>query len=101
MAGWELPLRADGGVAEEHLSPFSRLAPALEDTAVDERPSVEIVVHVAGQDKSIDERGVEEQLLKSLQRTEPDQVAAADPHQVLADVEMPVLFRGIAVADDF
>jgi len=40
------------------------------------------------------------QLLEALERTEPDQIAAADPHQVLADVEPPVLLRRVDVADD-
>src|SRR5438045_1600683 len=29
------------GVLQEHLPPLGRLAPALEDTAIDERPAVE------------------------------------------------------------
>ena len=88
------------GVAEEQLPPFGLFRPSLERPAVEQRPAIQIVVDLAGQDEAVDERGVEKQLLEPLERTEPDQVAAAEPHQVLADVKMPVLLRHFRVADD-
>src|SRR5689334_22164757 len=90
-----LPLRTELRVAQEHLPPLGRLAPALEHAAIDERPAVEVVVDVAREDEAVDERRVEEQLLEPLQRTEPDQIAAADPDEILSDVELPVLARGV------
>src|SRR5581483_10119799 len=39
-----LGLRAHLRVAEEQLPPLGRLAPPLEDAAVDQRPAVEVVV---------------------------------------------------------
>src|SRR5712692_1768941 len=54
-------LRAHVRVAQEHLAPLGRLAPALEDTAINEGPAVEVVIDVAGEDEAVDERRVEEQ----------------------------------------
>src|SRR5438067_7830025 len=93
-------LRALLRVAKEQLPPRRRLTPALEHAPIDERPAVEIVVDVAREDEAVDERRVEEQLLKSLERTEPDQIAAADPHEIPAHTEVPVLARRVDVADD-
>src|SRR5215831_12734335 len=73
-----LALGAHLGVAKKELAPRRRLAPPFERAAVDERPAVEVVVDVAREDEAVDERRVEEQLLKPLERAEPDQVAA--PH---------------------
>src|SRR6516162_5449322 len=84
-------------VSEEHLAPRGGLAPALEHPAVDERPPVEIVVHVACEDEAVDERRVKEQLLKPLQRPEPDEIAPTHAHEIFADVESPVLVRGVEV----
>src|SRR5207237_4408410 len=94
------PLRAVLRVAQEQLAPRSGFAPALEHAAIDQRPAIEVVVDVAREDEAVDERRAEEQLLEFLERTEPDQIAAADPHQILADVEVPALARRIRVADD-
>src|SRR5689334_16761228 len=96
----QLTLRSHRRVAQEHLPPLRRLAPALEDTAVDQRPAIEVVIDVAGENEAVDQRRVEEQLLEPLQGTEPDQVAAADAYEVLADVKVPVLGCRVAVADD-
>ena len=93
-------LRPHLRVSQEHLAPLRRLAPALEHAPIDQRPAVEVVVDVAREDEPVDQRRVEEQLLEALQRTEPDQIAAADADQVLADVEVPVLVRRVDVADD-
>src|SRR3989442_7963609 len=67
------PLRARLRVAQEQMAPFRGFAPALENAAVDQRPAVEIVIHVARQDEAVHERRMEEQLLKALERAEPDQ----------------------------
>src|SRR6516162_439392 len=94
-----LPLWTQGAlsrVPQEHLAPRGRLAPALEHAAVEKRPAVEVMIDVAGQDEAVDERRPEEQILEALQRTEPDQVAAADAHEVLAHVELPVLLAASA-----
>src|SRR5262249_57061065 len=99
-AGRGRGLRAVLRIAKKQLAPRRRFAPALEDAAIDQRPAVEVVIDVAGEDEPVDQRGVEEQLLKLLQRPEPDQIAAADAHQVLADGEVPVLARGGGIADD-
>src|SRR5262249_1179973 len=64
--------RAFLGVAEEHLAPFRGFAPAFEHAAVDERPAVEVVVHVAREDESVHERRVKEQFLEALERAEPN-----------------------------
>src|ERR1700686_5318919 len=93
-------LRAHPRVAQEELSPRAILAPPLERAAIDERPAVKIVIDLTREDEAIDERRVEEQLLKALQRAEPDQIAAADPNQILADVKMPVLVGDIAIANN-
>src|SRR5260370_33211193 len=68
-----LPLWTCLSVSQEHLAPRSGLAPALEDAPIDQRPPVEVVIHVARQDEAIDERRVNEQLLQTLQLAEPDQ----------------------------
>ena len=52
----------------------------------------------AGQGEAVDQRRVEEQLLEALERAEPEQDAAADAHQVLADGELPVRLRRVDVA---
>src|SRR5687768_8056551 len=57
-----LPLRTPLRVAQEELPPRGRLAPSLEDAPIDERPAVEVVVHVAREDEPVDERCMEEQL---------------------------------------
>src|SRR6266545_6278952 len=97
---WKIALGADLRVPQKHLAPFGRFTPALEHAPIDERPAVEIMVHIAGQNEAVDERRVEEQLLEALQRPEPDQVATADAYEVLADVKVPVLRRGVHIADD-
>src|SRR4051812_34755770 len=63
-------LRPVFGVLQEQLSPFSRLAPPLEDATVDERPPVEIMIDIAREDETVHERRMEKQLLKPLQRPE-------------------------------
>ena len=95
-----MALRPHLRVSKEHLAPLRGLAPALEHPPIDQGPSIEVVVDVARQDEPVDERGVEEQLLEALERTEPDQIAAADADEVLADVELPVLVRRVDVAGD-
>src|SRR5439155_21480643 len=97
----ERSLRPHLRVTKEHLAPRGRLAPALEHAAIDERPAVEVVVHVAREDEPVHERRMKEKLLEPFQRPGPDQVAAADAHEILADVKVPVLVRGVDVADDF
>ena len=56
-----LPLRPHLRVAEKQLPPAGRLAPAFERTPIDERPAVEVVIHVAREDEAVDERRVEEE----------------------------------------
>src|SRR5688572_31437801 len=46
-----LALRPHLSVAQKHLPPGSALAPALEHAAIDQRPPVEVVIHVAGEDE--------------------------------------------------
>ena len=58
------------------------------------------MIEIARQDEAVDERCVEEQPLEPLQRAEPDQIAAADAHEILPDMEAPVLIRGVAIAGD-
>src|SRR4051812_36388171 len=95
--GRELPLRSELRVAQEHLSPRRGLTPAFEDAPIDERPAVEVVIDVAGENESVDQRRMEKQFLKPLERSEPDQVAAGHADKVLADVKMPVLVGGVDV----
>src|SRR5215475_13943531 len=95
-----LSLRPHLRVTQEHLAPLGGLAPAFEHAAIDERPAVEIVIDVAGEDEAVDERRAEKQLLEPLERTKPDEIPTADAHEVLADVEMPVLARRVGVACD-
>src|ERR1700730_15680908 len=60
-------LRAHPRVAQEELPPRGLLAPPLEHAAIDERPAVKIVIDLTRENEAIDERRVEEQLLKALQ----------------------------------
>ena len=87
-------------VAQKQLAPVGFFRPSLERPPIEQRPPIQVVVDLAGQDEAVDERGVKKQLLEPLEGTEPDQVAAAQPHQVLADVKMPVLLRHFGVADN-
>src|SRR5262245_52633616 len=50
-----LALRAHLRVAQEELSPRGRLAPALEDAAIEERPPIVVVVDVACENEAVDE----------------------------------------------
>src|ERR1700689_431430 len=54
--GRRLALRTQLSVTQKQASPVGRLRPAFEDTAIDERPAVEIVVDVAREDEAVDER---------------------------------------------
>src|SRR5687767_8846220 len=92
-----LSLRTQLRVAQKQLAPRGRLAPALEHPPIDQRPAVEIVIHVARENEAVDERGMEEQLLEALQRSEPDEIPAADTDEILADVKLPVLRGGVDV----
>src|SRR3990172_2445297 len=96
-----LALRPHLRVAEKQPAPMCRLAPALEGAPIDERPPVKVVVEVARENEAVHQRRVKEQLLKTLQRTEPDEIPAAEADQVLAHVEAPVLPRRVGVPDDF
>src|SRR5262249_6309442 len=96
----ERSLRTHLSIAQEQLAPLGRLAAALAYAAIDERPAVEVVIHVAREDEPVHQRRVEEQLLESLQRSEPDQIAAPYPHEIFSDVELPVLLRDVDVARD-
>src|SRR5205814_3519932 len=96
-----LTLRSHLRVAEEQPPPSRGFRPALECAPVENRPPAEIVIHLARQDEAVDERSMEEQLLQSLERTEPDEIAADEAHQVLSNVKVPVLAGRLDVADDF
>src|SRR5262249_57079562 len=87
-------------VTKERGPPPGRLEPSFEDTPIDERPAIEVVVDVACENEPVDERSVEEQLLEPLQRPEPDQIAATDANEVLADMKMPILLCRVDIADN-
>src|SRR5438552_6172263 len=78
-----LALGAEPGVAQEQLPPAGGLAPAFEPAAIDQRPAIEVVIHVAGEDEAVDERRAEEQLLEAPERPETDQIAPGNPHDDL------------------
>src|SRR5438093_3755672 len=95
-----LALGAEPGVAQEQLAPAGGLAPAFEPAAIDQRPAIEVVIHVAGKDEPVHEWCAEEQLLEAPQRPEPDQITAGNANEVLPDVKAPVLVRSIDLARD-
>src|SRR3954447_6564162 len=95
-----IALRTELRVAQKQLAPFRGLAPALEHMPIDQRPAVEIVVDVAGEDEAVHQRRPEEQLLEAPQRPEPDQIAAAEAYEVLPDMEPPVFPCRVDVADE-
>src|SRR5579872_4113432 len=91
-------LGTERGVAEKHATPLGRFRPALEHPSIDQRPAVEVVIHITREDEAVDERGVEKEFLKAFERAEPDEIAAAKSNEILADVKVPVLFRRVGVA---
>src|SRR5262249_54914892 len=92
-------LRAHLRVPQEQLAPLRALAPSLERPSVEHRPPIEIVIDLARQDEPVDERRVEEQLLESFERTEPNQITARQAYEILAHMKLPVFARGICIPD--
>src|SRR5439155_15031526 len=87
-------------VAQEELPPLGVVAPVLECPAIDQRPPIEVVVDLTRENEAIDERRAKEQLLEPFKGAKPDQVAPAEPHQILADVEVPVFVGDVSVSDE-
>src|SRR5690606_22119233 len=85
-------------VGLEELAPVRLSLPVLEGLPVLARPAVVVVVRLAAEDEDVDERGVEEHLLKLLQWAEPHHIA--DPAGgVVADGEAPALARDVGAND--